>query len=57
MNREINAVMADPATRTRLVEVGFEVATGTPEEFRRLLNEETLKWAQVVKQAGVQLDF
>ncbi|HYC44194.1 MAG TPA: tripartite tricarboxylate transporter substrate binding protein [Burkholderiales bacterium] len=57
MNREINAVMNDPPTRQRLVQVGFEVATGTPGEFAQILNAETAKWAKVVKQAGIQLDF
>ena len=57
MNREVNAVMTDGATRTRLADVGFEVATGTPDEFAHVLKEEIAKWAQVVKQAGLQLDY
>ena len=43
--------------RENLVDVGFEVATGTPEEFSRLLKEETTKWAEVVKRTGLQLDY
>ena len=57
MNREINAVMTDATTRTRLVAVGFEVASGTPEAFASLLKEETAKWGEVVKRAGLQLDY
>jgi tripartite-type tricarboxylate transporter receptor subunit TctC len=57
MNKEVVAVMGDSPTRTRLVDVGFEIATSTPEEFARLLKGETIKWAQVVKQTGLRLEL
>jgi tripartite-type tricarboxylate transporter receptor subunit TctC len=54
LNKEINAALADPAIKARLVDTGGSLIGGTPAEFGRLLAEETEKWGRVIKAAGVK---
>jgi len=54
LNREINAVLADPEVKARLGGYGSVVLTGSPAEFGKLLVAETEKWAKVVKVAGLK---
>jgi tripartite-type tricarboxylate transporter receptor subunit TctC len=56
LNNEINAGLADPKIKTRLVELGATVLAGSPADFGRLIVEETEKWAKVVKFAGIKAD-
>ena len=55
LNREINAVIADPKMKARFGELGGVPAPMTPTEFGKLIAEETEKWARVVKFAGIKL--
>jgi hypothetical protein len=34
--------------------IGAEVATGTPEEARRLCESEMIKWGDAARKAGIQ---
>jgi tripartite-type tricarboxylate transporter receptor subunit TctC len=54
LNREINAALADPAIKARLVQVGVSTLGGSPADFGRLIAEETEKWAKVIKFAGIK---
>jgi tripartite-type tricarboxylate transporter receptor subunit TctC len=54
LNREINAGIADPKIRARLIDLGGMPIPGPPADFGRLLAEETEKWAKVVKFAGIK---
>jgi len=56
LNKEINAVLAEPATRAKLVDLGGEPLIGTPEAFGKMIVAETEKWEKVVKAAGVHVD-
>jgi tripartite-type tricarboxylate transporter receptor subunit TctC len=56
LNRETNAVLADPKIKTRLAELGASVLTGSPADFGKLIVDETAKWAKVVKISGVKPD-
>jgi len=49
LNKEINAGLADPQFKARLVELGSMVLPGSPADFRKLIANETEKWAKVVK--------
>ena len=55
LNREVNAGLADPATRAKLAALGGVMLPGTPADFGKLLVAETDKWAKVVKQANIKL--
>ena len=43
LNREINAILADPATKTRLAELGASLLPGSPADFGKFIAEETEK--------------
>ena len=56
LNAEINKALASPAVGGRLVELGYEVVGGTPGRFAEHVRKEGVKWADVVKRAGVRID-
>jgi tripartite-type tricarboxylate transporter receptor subunit TctC len=54
LNSEINAALADPQISARLRELGGMVLSGSPADFGKLIADETVKWAKVVRFAGIQ---
>jgi tripartite-type tricarboxylate transporter receptor subunit TctC len=54
LNREINAGLADPTLAARLAELGGMPLSGTPDDFARLIAEETEKAARIAKFAGLK---
>jgi tripartite-type tricarboxylate transporter receptor subunit TctC len=56
LNKEINAVLADPAVKTRFAELGAFLLPGSTADFGKLLADETDKWGKVVKFSGARVD-
>ena len=56
LNRETNAVLADPKMKARLAELGASALSGSPADFGKLIVDETAKWAKVVKVSGAKPD-
>jgi tripartite-type tricarboxylate transporter receptor subunit TctC len=57
ISADINQVNADPAVQKRLVEGELaQPARITPEEFRKIYDEDYATWARVIKSTGVTLD-
>jgi tripartite-type tricarboxylate transporter receptor subunit TctC len=54
LHAEIVRAVAPPETRARLEAVGAEVVAGTPEEFSEFQKKEAVKWAKVVRDAGIK---
>jgi tripartite-type tricarboxylate transporter receptor subunit TctC len=54
LNREINAGIADPGMKARFAAIGGEPLPGSPAVFARLIAEETEKWGQVIRAAGIK---
>ena len=54
LNREINAALADPKIKGRLENLGSPVLMMSPAEFRKLVAEETERWAKVIKFARIK---
>jgi tripartite-type tricarboxylate transporter receptor subunit TctC len=54
LNKEINEVLAEPATAARLVDLGGEPLIGTPEAFGAMIAAETDKWKKVIEEAKVE---
>jgi tripartite-type tricarboxylate transporter receptor subunit TctC len=52
LNREVNNALADPGMQAKFAEFGGILIPGTPEDFGKVIAEETAKWAKVVKATG-----
>jgi tripartite-type tricarboxylate transporter receptor subunit TctC len=57
LNREINAGLADPKVRTRLIEMGGIILSTTPEEFGKVVADETEKWEKAVRFSGASVEY
>jgi tripartite-type tricarboxylate transporter receptor subunit TctC len=56
LNREINAGLAEPKMRSRLVDQGYTVFTTSPDGYGQLIATEAEKWTKVIKFAGIKSD-
>ncbi|AWN46542.1 MFS transporter [Methylobacterium terrae] len=56
LNREINDVLSDPATGQKLANLGGTPLRLTPEEFGKVIVDETEKWKKVVEFSGARMD-
>ena len=53
LHREVTAILRTPEIRNRLTADSAEVVAGSPEQFAEFLKAELVKWAAVVKAAGI----
>src|SRR4051795_6754005 len=53
LNGEINAILAEPEMKKRLVDLGGEPLIGTPEAFGQMIVAETEKWKKVIEGANI----
>ena len=56
LNREINAALKDEKMLAKLAELGGIPMPGTAEEFGKVNEAETEKWAKVVKASGAKVE-
>src|SRR6202051_4765734 len=56
LNREVNAILAEPDKKKRLTELGASLLPGTPADFAKLLADETEKWGKVIRFAGIKAE-
>jgi tripartite-type tricarboxylate transporter receptor subunit TctC len=56
LNKEVNAVLADPKAKARLADLGVTAVGGSAAEFGKVIAEETGKWAKVVNFSGAKVD-
>jgi tripartite-type tricarboxylate transporter receptor subunit TctC len=55
LNREVNAILAEPKTKTRFLELGATMLPGSAADFGKLVADETEKWGKVVKFSGAKV--
>ncbi len=53
LNADINSVLRTPEIQQRLTELGIDIAPTTREEFDQFIRAEIVRWAQVIKDAGI----
>jgi tripartite-type tricarboxylate transporter receptor subunit TctC len=56
LNGELNRMLQDPAAREILAREGADPLAGTPEAFGKTLADDIVKWAKVVKAAGLKVE-
>ncbi|HXI06463.1 MAG TPA: tripartite tricarboxylate transporter substrate binding protein [Bradyrhizobium sp.] len=56
LNSEINSILAEPAIKAKLIELGGEPLIQTPEQFGKDIVAETEKWKKVVEGAGLKVE-
>lgn len=56
LNREINAVLADPAIKSRLIALGTEPLVMSPAQSAAFVADETGKWGTVIRSAGIKAE-
>ncbi len=56
LNVAINQLLVDPKIQKRLSELGGTPIPGSPEDFGKLISNETQKWEKVVKASGATVD-
>jgi len=56
LNKEVNAGLADPKIKARLLDLGGDVLALSPADFGKFIAYETEKWAKVIKFAGIKAD-
>jgi len=56
LNREVNAILAEAATKARLAELGASLLPGSPADFGKLVADETEKWGKVIRFAGIKAE-
>jgi tripartite-type tricarboxylate transporter receptor subunit TctC len=54
LNKEINAALADPNIKARLVDLGGVALPGSPADFGKLIADETEKWGKVIRAANIK---
>ncbi len=53
LNREVVAAVAAPEVKSKLLGLGVEARSSTPEELEKLLASEITKWGQVIERAKI----
>ena len=56
VNTAMNQLLADPKMLKRLADLGGVPIAGTPEDFGKVIANETQKWEKVVKSSGATVD-
>ncbi len=56
LHKELSVILASAETKKRFESEGGEAAQMTPEEFGRFIAAEMMKWARVVKEAGIRAE-
>jgi tripartite-type tricarboxylate transporter receptor subunit TctC len=54
LNRELNATLADPAIRAKLLHAGVEAKGDEPAALGRLMETEAEKWRRVIERTGIE---
>ena len=56
LQKQVAAVIAQPAVRQKLVDFGIEPVASTPQQYADLIKSETVRWHQLIKAQKITLD-
>ena len=56
INNAFAQALKNPAVQSRMAEQGNEIVASSPAQFGVFLNQESAKWARVIKENNIQLE-
>ncbi|MES2562321.1 MAG: tripartite tricarboxylate transporter substrate binding protein [Pseudomonadota bacterium] len=56
LNTEFVKILSQPSVQEKLLSEGGEITPSTPQQFATFLQAEVIKWAKVIKQAGITVE-
>jgi tripartite-type tricarboxylate transporter receptor subunit TctC len=56
LNSEVNAALGNSTVKARFAELGGTVLPGSPDDFAKLISEDTEKWAKVIRTAKIKVE-
>ncbi|MCO6417391.1 tripartite tricarboxylate transporter substrate binding protein [Siccirubricoccus sp. KC 17139] len=56
VNTAMNAILNEATFRSRFQELGFEPMGGTPAELAEVIRQETARWGEVIRAAGIRIE-
>jgi tripartite-type tricarboxylate transporter receptor subunit TctC len=56
LNGEVDAALADQKMKARFADLGVTVLGGSPEDFGKLIADETEKWGKVIRAANIKVE-
>lgn len=56
LNRDVNALLANPGFRAKLATQGVEPMGGTPAEFAALIARDRARWTDVIRRGNIRVD-
>jgi tripartite-type tricarboxylate transporter receptor subunit TctC len=54
LNDALRDILAEPAVKTRLLELGIQARSSSPEEIRARLKSDIDKWREVIEKSGIE---
>ncbi|HTH79293.1 MAG TPA: tripartite tricarboxylate transporter substrate-binding protein, partial [Ramlibacter sp.] len=56
LNRELHEILALPEVRNAFQTQGMDPATDSPEEFKKLVEQDADRWANLIKTQGIKAE-
>jgi tripartite-type tricarboxylate transporter receptor subunit TctC len=56
LHRAIADILNEPATKTKLLDLGFEMVLNTPEEFAKYQATEYARWQKLIRERKITAD-
>ena len=56
VNKEVNAALADPKIKGRIMDLGYTPFVSSPAEFGQFIVDETEKWGKVIRAANIKAE-
>lgn len=56
LNQEINRILTTPAVGDRLISLGMDPLTTTPDQLRQIIRTESDQWSRIMKEKGIKID-
>lgn len=56
ISQDIRTVVAQPDMRQKLIDLGGEVVSSNPEEFKEFMRQETAKWSGIIRTSGATVN-